>query len=82
MGFERGVYWERGVSDERGVEGRGGGGLRTSEVTGDVITFCAGGAAVFPLAGETEVVGALPTDVVVAEVVIERLWVREYERTV
>jgi len=60
----------------------GEGGLRTSEVTGDMITFCTGGAAVPPLAGETEVVGALPANVVVAEMVVERLWVGESERTV
>ena len=47
-----------------------------------MITFCARGAAVFPLAGETEVVGALPANVVVAEVVVQRLWVSESERTV
>lgn len=49
---------------------------RTPEMACNVIALGAGRAAVSPLAGQTEVVGALATDVVVAEVIIEGLWVR------
>lgn len=45
-----------------------------------MIALGAGGTAVSPFAGETEVVGALATYVVVAEVVIERLWIRSHFR--
>ena len=71
MGLEGGVHW-RG-----GQEGRGSGGRCTSEMGGDVVALGAGGAAVLPLAGEAEVVGGLAADVVVAEVVVEELWVGE-----
>ena len=43
----------------------------------DVVALGAGGAAVLPPAGETEVVGGLSADVVVAEVVVEVLGVGE-----
>ena len=48
-----------------------------SEVGSDMVALGAGGAAVFPGAGETEVVGALATDVVVAEMVVEGFWIWE-----
>jgi hypothetical protein len=49
----------------------------TSEMTGDVISFCASRTTIFPSASEAKVVGTLATDVVVAEVVIEDfgIWV-------
>lgn len=47
----------------------------TSEVTCDVISLGAGRTAIFPPASETKVVGALSADVVIAEVVVEELWV-------
>lgn len=46
-----------------------------SEMTGDMVTLCTGCTAVLPLAGETEIVGALSADVVVAEMVVEGLGV-------
>ena len=52
-------------------------GERTSEMAGNVVTLRTGGAAVLPVAGETEVVCALAADVVVAEMVVEGLWVGE-----
>lgn len=39
----------------------------------NMISLCAAGAAILPLAGETEIVGALAADVVVAEMVVEHL---------
>jgi hypothetical protein len=54
----------------------------TSEMAGDVVSLCASCAAVLPLAGEAEIVGALATDVVVAEMVVEGLWVIEGQLTV
>ena len=50
---------------------------RTSEMTGDVVALRTGCAAVFPLASQAEVSGALAANVVVAEVVVEGLWVWE-----
>lgn len=47
----------------------------TSEVAGDVISFRAGCAAIFPFAGEAKVVGTLSADVVVAQVVVEQFCV-------
>ena len=47
-----------------------------------MVALCACCAAVLPLAGEAEVVCALPADVVVAEVVVEGLWVGEALRAV
>jgi hypothetical protein len=47
------------------------------EMAGDMVPLCAGGATVLPLAGETEVVGALAAYVLVAEMVVEGLWVGE-----
>ena len=55
----------------RGREGH------TAKMACDVISFCTGCATVLPLAGETEIVCALPTDVETAEVVVEGLWVWE-----
>ena len=69
--LERCVYWGK-VSELR-VKVKDA--MLTSEMTGDVIALCACCAAVFPFAGETEVVGALATDVVVAQMVVEDLWV-------
>jgi hypothetical protein len=46
-------------------------------MAGDMVPLCAGGATVLPLAGETEVVGALAAYVLVAEMVVEGLWVGE-----
>ena len=43
----------------------------TSEVAGDVITLRASCTTILPLASETKVVGALPADMVVAEMVVE-----------
>ena len=42
-----------------------------------MVALSAAGVAILPFAGETEVAGALAADVVVAEVVVERLWVGE-----
>jgi hypothetical protein len=47
-----------------------------------VVPLGAGGAAVLPPAGETEIVGALSAYVVVAEMVIEGLWVGKGEGAV
>lgn len=46
---------------------------------GDVVALGARRAAVLPLAGQTEVVGGLPANVVIAEMEIEKLgvWSRE-----
>lgn len=46
-------------------------------MTCDVVSFCTGGAAILPPAGETEIVCALPADVEAAEVVVEGLGVWE-----
>jgi hypothetical protein len=40
-------------------------------MAGDMIALCAGSGAVFPFASEAEVVGALPTNVVVAKMVVK-----------
>ena len=48
-----------------------------SEMGGDVVTFSAGGTTILPSTGKTEIVGRFPANMVVAEMVIERLWVRE-----
>lgn len=75
--FERGVDWKRKKYEykkkkvKRSEERR-----RTTEMAGYVIALCAGGAAVLPLAGETEIVCALAADVVIAQVVVEGLRVR------
>ncbi len=47
----------------------------TSEMAGNMVPFSARCPAVFPLACETEVIGALSTNVLVAKVVVELLWV-------
>lgn len=41
-------------------------------MTSDMITLCTRSTTIFPFASETKVVRALPADVVVAKVVIER----------
>jgi hypothetical protein len=50
---------------------------QTAKVAGDVISFGTGGATILPPAGETQIVGAFPADVDVAEVVVQGLRVRE-----
>lgn len=47
-----------------------------SEVASDVITLGACGDAVSPLASETEIVGALPAYVIMAQMIVEslRVW--------
>jgi hypothetical protein len=46
-----------------------------SDVGGDVVALDGGGAACAPLAGQVEVVGALATDVSLADVVLwEAVW--------
>ena len=46
-----------------------------AEVGGDVVALGARGAAFLPFAGEAEVASALAADVVVAEMIVERLGV-------
>ena len=46
-------------------------------MAGDVIPLCASSCAVFPFASETEVICALPADVVVAEMIVKSLGVGE-----
>lgn len=48
-----------------------------SEMASDVIALCTRRVAVFPLASETKVVGALSADVLVAEMVVEQLGIVE-----
>ena len=43
----------------------------TSEVAGDVISLRASRTAIPPLAGKTKIIGALSTDVVITEMVVE-----------
>jgi hypothetical protein len=50
---------------------------RTPEVGCDVVAFCTCGTTVLPLACQTKVVGTLTTDMIVAEMVVESLWVCE-----
>jgi hypothetical protein len=50
---------------------------RTSEMTSDVIAFCTRGTTILPFTSETKVVGALPSDMIVAEMVIESFRVEE-----
>jgi len=45
-------------------------------MAGDVVSLSTGGSAVLPLACETKIVCALAADVVVAEMVVEGLWIR------
>ena len=42
-------------------------------MAGDMIALCAGSDAVFPFASEAEVIGALPANVVVAEMIVQSL---------
>jgi hypothetical protein len=46
-----------------------------AKMGGDMVPLCASCAAVDPLASETEVVCRFTADVVVAEMVVESLWV-------
>ena len=46
----------------------------TSQMTGNMISLSAAGPAVLPLAGQTEVVGALSADVVITKMVVQILW--------
>lgn len=48
----------------------------------DMISFCTSSSAVFPLASEAEVVCALSAYVVIAEMIVEGLWVDKRELTV
>ena len=54
-----------------------GGIRRTSEVTGDMVALSAGRPAILPLAGQAQIAGALPADVIIAEVVVESFGVGE-----
>ena len=49
-----------------------------SNVGGDVVTFDSGGTTATPLAGEVEVVGALTTDMALADVFL--VFVSNYSR--
>lgn len=49
----------------------------TSEMTGDVISFGAGSSTILPLASKAEVICALPSDVIVAKMVVQCLRVGE-----
>jgi hypothetical protein len=71
----RGVWTENGRMRYMGGEVRQDG--NTSEMAGDMITLGTGCAAVLPLAGEAEVVGALAANMVIAEMVVEGLWVEK-----
>ena len=51
-------------------------------MTSNMVAFCAGCSAVLPFAGEAEIVCALPTDMVVAEMMVESLGVEISSRTV
>lgn len=42
-----------------------------------MVSLCTCRSAVFPRTSETQIVGTLATDVVVAEMVVESLWVSE-----
>ena len=53
---------------------------QASKMGSDVISFCAGGCAVLPLAGETKVVCTFSADVYIAEMIVKRFWVREWLR--
>jgi len=51
-------------------------------MTGDMIALRTGGDTVFPFAGEAEIIGALSTNVIVAEMIVEGFGVGERFRTV
>jgi hypothetical protein len=51
-------------------------------MAGNVISFRTAGSAVLPFAGETEIVGTLATNVVIAEMIVEGLWVAKGLSTV
>lgn len=42
-----------------------------------MISLCTSSPTILPLASQTEIVGALATNVIVAQMTIERLWIRE-----
>jgi hypothetical protein len=46
-------------------------------MAGYVITFRTGSTAVLPFASQTEIIGAFSADMVVAEMIVEYLWVIE-----
>lgn len=48
-----------------------------SKMTCYVITFSTGSSTILPFASETQIVCALSADVVVAEMIIEDLWISE-----
>lgn len=51
-------------------------------MAGNVVSLCTAGSAVLPLAGETEIVGTLATNVIVAEMVVECFWITKGVRAV
>lgn len=53
-----------------------------SKMACDVITFGTGGSTVLPFASETKIICALSADMVVAEMIIEDLWISEADRTI
>jgi hypothetical protein len=53
-----------------------------SEMASDVVSLSTAGATVLPFAGETEIVGALASNMVVAKVVVEGLGVAKRLRAV
>ena len=52
-------------------------GSMNAKMRGDMVALCTGGTAVLPLAGQTEIVGGLAADMVIAQVIVEVLWVGE-----
>jgi hypothetical protein len=46
-------------------------------MTGNMVAFCTGSDAVLPFASEAEIVGALPANVVIAEVMVKSFGVGE-----
>jgi hypothetical protein len=76
----RGVWTGNGRMRYMGGEDRQEG--NTSEMAGDMVTLGTCCAAVLPLAGEAEVVGALAANMVIAEMVVEGLWVEKGLSTV
>ena len=73
VGLEGCVHYVQGQGADKRANGR----RRTSEMARNVIALGAGGVAVLPLAGQTEIVGGLAADMVIAQVIVEVLWVCE-----
>lgn len=48
-----------------------------SKMTCNVITFGTGSSTILPFASETKIICALSTDVVIAEMIVEDLWISE-----